>query len=138
MKIQLHHDQVKIYPNNARKYVNIIYPISISIDIKKTFIKIYYLVLILDTGQSKLHPAPRSQVEGRYKPQLPSLWPPSNQTSSWVHQGKAVAEYSVEGEKRGQGIYVPLPYLCNHSSCQAAPLHGHIFLGSFNNGDTRG
>lgn len=29
MKRQLHHNQVKICPNNARKYFNIIYPISI-------------------------------------------------------------------------------------------------------------
>lgn len=30
----------------CKKYINIIYPISISIDIEKPFIKIYYLVLI--------------------------------------------------------------------------------------------
>lgn len=106
MKIQLHHNQVKMYPNNARKYINILYPIPISIHIKKPFIKMYYLVLMSGRGQwklcSALCPKRRAYANAITLACLLS-W-----ASGWVHQRKGVAEERVGGEKVVR-VFIPAP-----------------------------
>lgn len=92
----LDHDQVKTYPNNARKCINIIYPIPISIDTKNLSLK-YITWSLLGEGQWKLpFFMPRRQIY----------------TNLNLHHSGLPSLGLLVGRKRGQGIYLlPPPYI---------------------------